>query len=108
MWQTPTPIPPTTRFDVEYNQCDRLSDADLLLAPVLLNVRLSLGAFYGLQRIRPELEKALAHEDLQVPLRELDDPDRVATVVRPLYKVLDGTTGAGLSGERCSWSDTPS
>jgi Family of unknown function (DUF6308) len=53
--------------------------------------------------LRPELEKALANEDLQVPLRELHDPDRVAAVVRPLYQVLDGTTApSGVKGTTLS------
>jgi hypothetical protein len=85
----PYAYPAYDLFDIERNRCDRISDADLL-APVLLNVRLSVRAVYGLQRIRPLLEKALANEDLQVPLRELDDPARVAMIVHPLYQVLDG------------------
>jgi hypothetical protein len=60
-----------------------------LLAPVLLNVPVKIRSYYGLQRARPELEAGLANDDLGVPLAEIDDPERVAAMVRPLYGVLD-------------------
>ena len=56
---------------------------------MLLNVRLSVRAFYGLQGIRGILESGLANEDLQQPLAAIDNPERVAKMVKPLYGVLD-------------------
>ena len=98
----PYAFPAYDHYDVEHNEPSRLSDADLL-APVLLNLRMSVRAFYGLQRIRPELEKALAHKDLQVPLYGLDDPADVAAVVGPLYRVLDGSAApSGVLGTTLS------
>ena len=87
--QHPYAYPAYDGFDLEHNDPDRISDADLL-APVLLNVRLSLRAFHGLQRVRPALERALANPMLRVPLREFTDADCVADAVGPLYEVLDG------------------
>jgi hypothetical protein len=66
-----------------------LSDGDLL-APVLLNVPVKIRSFYGLQRVRGQLEEALAHPDLAVPLVSITDPERVRAMVAPLYTVLDG------------------
>jgi hypothetical protein len=100
--QHPYAYPAYDDYDLEHNDPNRISDADLL-APVLLNVRLSLRAFYGLQRVRPALERALANPELDVPLRDLDDADRVAAAIGPLYKVLDdveaptGVLGTTLS-----------
>jgi hypothetical protein len=56
---------------------------------VPLNVRLSIRSFYGLQRIQRVLEQGLANEDLASPLAEVQDPDRIAAMVKPLYAVLD-------------------
>lgn len=66
-----------------------LSDGDLL-APVLLNVPVKIRTFYGLQRVRGQLEEALTHPDLEVPLESITDPERVRAMVEPLYAVLDG------------------
>jgi Family of unknown function (DUF6308) len=65
-----------------------LSDADFL-APVLLNVPMKIRSYYGLQKIRTALEAGLANEDLALPLADIDDPVRVAAMVKPLYAVLD-------------------
>ena len=67
----------------------RLTDADLL-APTLLNVPVKIRTFYGLQRVRPELEAALRHPNLGRPLAEIDDRASVQAMVEPLYSVLDG------------------
>lgn len=98
----PYAYPAYDDYDIEHNDPDRISDADLL-APVLLNVRLSIRAFYGLQRVRPVLERALANPELHVPLRDLDDADRVIAAIGPLYEVLDDTDApAGVLGTTLS------
>lgn len=66
----------------------RLSDADLL-APVLLNVQIKVRTYYGLQRVRPQLEEVLKDPALKQPLHEADDFDYVESLVRDLYEVLD-------------------
>jgi hypothetical protein len=100
--QHPYAYPAYDDYDLEHNHPDRISDADLL-APVLLNVRLSVRAFYGLQRVRPALERALANPELHVPLRDLDDADSVAGAIGPLYEVLDGTEApSGVLGTTLS------
>jgi hypothetical protein len=86
----PYAYPAYDEYERENNDPRRLTDADLL-APVLLNVGLSIRAFYGLQRIRGTLEKGLANEDLRRPLAEIDNPERVAGMVKPLYGVLDNS-----------------
>jgi hypothetical protein len=40
-----------------------------------------------------DLEAGLANDDLGVPLAEIDDPARVAAMVKPLYAVLDDPQG---------------
>jgi hypothetical protein len=54
-----------------------------------LNVPVKIRSFYDLQRIRPQLEAGLANDDLGTPLAEIEDPDRIAAMVAPLYAVLD-------------------
>lgn len=76
-------------YEVERNDPRRLTDADLL-APGLLNVPVKIRSYYGLQAIRDDLETALANEDLALPLADIDDPDRVVSMIKPLYSVLDG------------------
>lgn len=83
----PYAYPAYDLYQPDDNPPDRLTDADLL-APGLLNVPVKIRSFYGLQRIRPELEKALAHPGLDTPLTEAD-PDTIADTVGPLYEVLD-------------------
>ncbi len=63
--------PAYDRYDSGNKEPDRLNDADLL-APVLLNVRLSVRSFYGLQRVRAQLEEGWAHPDLALPLEQLN------------------------------------
>jgi hypothetical protein len=64
-----------------------LTDGDLL-APVLLNVQVKIRTFYGLQRIREQLQEALGASVLDKPLAK-GDPREVAAAVRALYGVLD-------------------
>ncbi len=84
----PYAYPAYDRYAEETNDPLLLTDGDLL-APVLLNVRLSIRSFYALQHSRPELHKALANPDLARPLAEIEDPERIAAMVKPLYAVLD-------------------
>lgn len=84
----PYAYPAFDRYEHERNDPRQLTDADLL-APALLNVPMKIRSFYGLQRIRPQLEAGLANDDLALPLATIDDPDRVAAMVAPLYAVLD-------------------
>jgi hypothetical protein len=85
----PYAFPAYDRYDADHNEPGRLSDGDLL-APILLNVPLSLRAFYGLQAVRGQLEAALVNPNLALSLAELEDPQQVAAAVKPLYAVLDG------------------
>lgn len=84
----PYAYPAYDRYERERNDPRRLRDADLL-APGLLNVPVKIRSYYDLQRIRADLEAGLANDDLGVALAEIDDPVRVAAMVKPLYRVLD-------------------
>jgi hypothetical protein len=84
----PYAYPAYDEYNTDSNDPLRITDADLL-APTLLNVAPTVRAFYGLQRVRPLLEQALANPDLAHPLGDLDDPERIAAMVKPLYAVLD-------------------
>jgi len=99
----PYAYPAYDSYAEDTNDPLRLTDGDLL-APVLLNVRLSIHSFYALQRSRPELHKALANPDLTRPLAETEDPERIAAMVRPLYAVLDepATKPWGVEGTTLS------
>lgn len=59
----PYAYPAYDTFNADDNEPHRISDADLL-APLLLNVKVSLRSFYALQRARGGLERALARVDL--------------------------------------------
>src|SRR4051794_30371964 len=50
--------------------------------------RVKIRSFYGLQRIRGRLERALANDELARPLAEIDE-DRTEDLVSPLYAALD-------------------
>lgn len=84
----PYAFPAYDRYNALQDDPARISDADLL-APALLNVGSSLRSFYGLQEIRGQLEDALADEDLAKPLASIEDKERIAALVKPLYAVLD-------------------
>lgn len=86
--KNPYAYPAYDRYEEARNDPRELSDADLL-APGLLNVPIKIRSYYDLQRIRPQLEDALANSDLELALAGLDDPARVAAMVKPLYSVLD-------------------
>ncbi|WP_433165086.1 DUF6308 family protein [Kribbella sp. CA-247076] len=99
----PYAYPAYDEFDWENNLPARLSDADLL-APVLLNVGLSIRAFYGLRRIRDRLEHGLANPDLRRPLAEIEDQQQISRMVEPLYGLLDDpeTKPWGVAGTTLS------
>jgi hypothetical protein len=105
----PYAYPAYDRYEHDRNDPRQLTDADLL-APGLLNVPVKIRSFYDLQRIRPQLEAGLANDDLATPLAEIDDPDRVAAMVAPLYAVLDNPqtspwkSGAPRSPKCCTES----
>ncbi|GAB3753480.1 hypothetical protein GCM10027599_14670 [Yimella radicis] len=63
----PYAFPACDCYDGGTNEPDRLTDADLL-APGLLNVPVKIRSFYGLQRVRAQLEEALRHPVLEKPI----------------------------------------
>ncbi len=65
-----------------------LSDGDLL-APAMLNVKITIRAMYGLQHIRAELEQALGSPVFTKTLAQASD-DEIASVIEALYSPLDG------------------
>jgi hypothetical protein len=70
-----------------------LSDADLL-APVLLNVRLSLRAYYGLQARRGDLDAILGRIDPEMSLASATDTD--LQLIGDLFRVLDDSPIHGV------------
>jgi hypothetical protein len=99
----PYAYPAYDEYNSEHNDPHRLTDADLL-APVLLNVGLSIRSFYGLQRLRDRLEDGLANNDLRRPLAEIEDLRCISAMVKPLYGVLDdpGAKPWGVEGTTLS------
>lgn len=83
----PYAYPAYDLFYAEQNVPDRLEDGDLL-APILLNVQISIRSFYGLQQLRDRLQAQLADDRLARPLAEWD-PATIASVIGGLYAVLD-------------------
>ncbi|MEE6297189.1 DUF6308 family protein [Georgenia wangjunii] len=73
----------------------RLSDGDLL-APVLLNVRTSIAAYYSFTRIRPKLEAWLQVTPLDACLANADDASlqRLGELFALLDEGLPGVGGA--------------
>ncbi len=74
---------------------ESITDADLL-APVLLNARLTIRAFYGLQEKRGMIEEGL--RDLPTTLRLVDADSEHLQAVGSLYSVLDRPTISGVQG----------
>jgi hypothetical protein len=85
--KTPYAYPAYDRYQGGSGRPDVLDDADLL-APVLLNVAISIRSFYALQLCRPELQKALSREELATPLAHLAD-DQIADLVGEAFAILD-------------------
>ena len=94
-------FPAYDRFDGGPGGPATLTDGDLL-APTLLNVKVKIRSFYGLEAIRPTLEKALSDEALATPLAEQTE-DEVRRTVPALYAVLDGEHRPwGIQGTKLS------
>src|SRR4051812_22527417 len=74
-------------YDAEHNDPRGISDADLL-APFLLNVRISVRAYYGLQAVRERLEAALRSTNAK-PLALASEAD-VRGAAKAIYGLLDG------------------
>lgn len=82
----PYAYPAYDLYNTEHNPPDRITDADLL-APVLLNVSVSIRTYYGLQHIRENLERALP--PVTTPALAKISPEQVAELVSPIYAILD-------------------
>lgn len=76
----------------------RLSDGDLL-APVLLNVRTSIAAYYSLTRVRPILEDWLQGVAVDACLADADDAslNRLGDLFSLLDEGLPGVGGATMA-----------
>src|SRR4051794_37991979 len=103
----PYAFPAYDRYDKACNRPERLTDGDLL-APLLLNVRMPLRAFYGLQTVRDQLEATLARPILGEALGGLDDLTEVLDAVQTLYGVLDREGIHGSKEPPCRRSCTAS
>ncbi len=66
---------------------NEISDGDLL-APMLLNVKVSVRSLYALQAVRSKMEAALEKVKPETELAHARD-DEVRALVGPLYAVLD-------------------
>ena len=87
--QQPYAYPAYDTYNVDDNHANRILDADLL-APTLLNVKVSVRRYYGLQRIRRDLEMALTMIDERLELSdEATSNSQISALVKPLYAVLD-------------------
>lgn len=84
---------------LETGGSDALADGDLL-APVLLNVPVSISTFGVLREVRGDLESRLAAVPNNVALRSASD-DVVASVAR-LFAVLDEVEVPGVRGTMLS------
>jgi hypothetical protein len=66
-----------------------LNDGDLL-APALLNAAPTVRAFYSLQRVRPDLIKALAEIPIDLTLTDAVTAETMPALLGDLVAVLDG------------------
>src|SRR3712207_5998495 len=71
-----------------------LNDGDLL-APALLNAAPTMRAFYSLQRVRPDLIKALKQVPLDVTLADAVAGQTMPQLLGNLVAVLDGPERPG-------------
>lgn len=94
---SPYAYPAYDHFRSHDNHPDVLDDADLL-APVLLNVGISIRSFYALQRHRDRLQLDLAAPDLARPLAALSDDD-IAHHIGGLFAVLDAPGHSSGDGD---------
>lgn len=97
----PFAFPAYDEYEVKHNDPERLSDADLL-APVLLNVGISIRSYYALQAIREPLNTVL-HDIGDLTLIEASDK-QVSDLVSRSYSVLDhpATRPPGIKGTKLS------
>lgn len=86
--ERPFAFPAYDHYDGGTTEPGRLTDGDLL-APGLLNVPVKIRSFYGLQRVRAQLEEALRRPILEKPLADVEDSEELRQAVRALYEVLD-------------------
>jgi hypothetical protein len=77
----------------EMSRTPQLTDADLL-APILLNVRMSLRAYSGLQQRRAELDAILTRIDPEMSLASASDAD--LQLIGNLFGVLDDSRIHGV------------
>lgn len=70
----PAAFPAYDCFETRAATRAALSDGELL-APVLLNVRVSIRSYYGLQRVRPRLEEVLGTLQPSACLTALSDDE---------------------------------
>ena len=82
----PYAYPAYDTFDTR-GQGHRLEDGELLV-PALLNVSVTIKAYYELQRIRADLQRALAHIPDRLRLQDASD-DQVLALVSGVYAQLD-------------------
>lgn len=69
---------------------DELNDGDLM-APIMLNVGISITSMYGLRRVKAQLQAALiAIKRADVRLADTSEND-LKRLIEPIYAVLDGT-----------------
>jgi Family of unknown function (DUF6308) len=97
---TPYAYPAYDNYNDDENDSNRISDADLL-APLLLNVKLSLRTYYALQHVRDRLEPPLGEIEPALMLADVADAD-IAAKVKPLYAVLDGRRPSGVQSTTLS------
>ncbi|MRJ77867.1 hypothetical protein GEV29_15095 [Aeromicrobium sp. SMF47] len=83
----PFAFPAYDQYRAGDNLPDVLDDADLL-APILLNVSISIRSYYALQQQRDRLQHALAADELACPLADLTDAD-IETYIGGLFSILD-------------------
>lgn len=88
----PFAFPAYDHYRADDNLPSVLDDGDLL-APILLNVTISIRSYYALQQQRGRLQRALAADELANPLADLSARD-IATHIGGLFAILDanGTT----------------
>lgn len=88
-------------FGRDSNHPGTLTDGDLL-APMLLNVGISIRSYYGLQLVRSQLESVLADDELAKDLAKLSD-DTIMATAAGIYKVLDEESAPfGIQGTTLS------
>ena len=97
----PYAYPAYDGYESSSNEPGTLTDGDLL-APVLLNVDIGIRSYYGLKKVRTELESVLAEPRLAENLADLSD-EEIAASATGIYEVLDGDMApSGIGGTKLS------